>query len=47
MRTIEVTESVPSLIASDIECECASTMPGMTYLPVASITRARSPAFKL
>src|SRR5207237_6998880 len=37
---IEVTESEPSLIASSIVCEWQSTMPGVTYLPVASITRA-------
>ena len=34
MRTIDVTESEPSLIASLIMCECGSMMPGITNLPV-------------
>ena len=34
MRTIDVTDSEPSLTASTIVCECGSMMPGMTYLPV-------------
>ena len=35
-----VTESVPSFTASLAMCECGSMMPGMTNLPVASITVA-------
>ncbi|MCA1628975.1 MAG: hypothetical protein LC774_01110 [Acidobacteria bacterium] len=42
--TIEVTESVPSLMASSAECEWQSMMPGVTYLPVASMTRTSEPA---
>ncbi|QYO63826.1 pyrroline-5-carboxylate reductase family protein [Leptolyngbya sp. 7M] len=40
MLVIDVTASVPSFIALSIECECASMMPGVTNLPVASITFA-------
>ena len=40
MRTIDVTESEPSLVASLIMCECGSMMPGITHLPVPSITVA-------
>jgi hypothetical protein len=39
-RTMDVTASVPSLIVSSIEWEWQSMMPGITYLPVPSITRA-------
>ena len=38
VRVIDVTENAPSLIASSIECEWQSIMPGVTNLPVASIT---------
>ena len=40
IRTIAVIDSVPSLIASVAVCECASMMPGVTYLPVPSMTFA-------
>ncbi len=40
MRTIDVIDSVPSLIASAAEWEWASMMPGVTYLPVPSMTFA-------
>ena len=46
MRTIDVTESEPSLIASAIECECGSMMPGITNLPVASMTCAPAGAVR-
>ena len=40
IRTIDVIDSVPSLIASAAECEWASMMPGVTYLPAPSMTFA-------
>jgi hypothetical protein len=40
MRTSAVIELVPSLIASAPACECSSMIPGITYLPEASITCA-------
>src|SRR6266567_3432246 len=41
MRTIAVTESEPSFtLPSTPVCEWQSMMPGVTYLPVASMTRA-------
>ena len=33
---LELTETLPSLMASLAMCECASMMPGETNLPVAS-----------
>src|SRR5437763_11496956 len=44
VRTIAETESVPSLMASSAVCEWASMMPGVTYMPVASMTLAFGPA---
>jgi hypothetical protein len=47
VRAIEVTERVHSLTEpSIIECECASMMPGMTNLPVASMVRAPAGAVR-
>src|SRR5689334_24649679 len=46
IRTIDVTDNEPSLIASAIVCECGSMIPGMTYLPVASITWAPAGAVR-
>src|SRR5690606_28143619 len=47
IRTIDVTDSEPSLVASLIMCECGSMIPGIRYWPVASIVvapaGARSP----
>jgi hypothetical protein len=44
-RVMDVTESEPSLIASSIRCEWQSMIPGVTYLPVASITWHPQAAF--
>src|SRR5438067_13700776 len=44
IRTMAVTDNVPSLIESSAVCECASMMPGVTYMPVASMTLAFGPA---
>ena len=46
MRTIDVTESEPSLVASLIPCECGSMIPGITNLPVASYTSAPAGAVR-
>src|SRR5215813_13384966 len=43
--TIAETETEPSLIESSALCECASIIPGVTYIPVASMTLAFAPAF--
>src|SRR5262245_23411490 len=45
IRAIAVTERVPSLTESSALCECASMMPGVTYIPVASMTLAFAPAW--
>src|SRR5215510_2662637 len=43
-RTIAETETEPSLMSSSAEWECASMIPGVTYIPVASMTLAFGPA---
>src|SRR5262245_551076 len=44
IRTIAETETEPSLTESSALCECASIIPGVTYIPVASMTLAFAPA---
>src|SRR5262247_386853 len=44
IRTIAETETEPSLTASSALCECASIIPGVTNIPVASMTLAFAPA---
>src|SRR5262245_6571709 len=44
IRTIAETETEPSLIESSALWECASIIPGVTYIPVASMTLAFAPA---
>src|SRR5262245_30757876 len=44
IRTIAETDTEPSLTESNALCECASIIPGVTYIPVASMTLAFAPA---
>src|SRR5262245_69364 len=44
IRTIADTETEPSLTESSALCECASIIPGVTNIPVASMTLAFAPA---
>src|SRR5215510_2641228 len=44
IRTIAETETEPSFTESRALCECASIIPGVTYIPVASMTFALAPA---
>src|SRR5215510_5898224 len=44
IRTIAETDTEPSLTESSALCECASIIPGVTNIPVASMTLAFAPA---
>src|SRR5262245_3586316 len=44
IRTIAETETEPSLTESSALCECASIIPGVTYIPAPSMTLAFAPA---